>query len=119
MLTMEHNGHHYPARGWRCPHCGRYIAINRQTTAFRPHGPRNSCPGSRTAAYEMNPEDHESWRTGDVYGLLNRYELTANAPFKPRANMDPDDELRMLIDHNRRIVLDAVAYAREHGRCRS
>lgn len=103
----------------RCPECARLIVINRQTGALRPHGPRNSCPGSRTAAYPLTPEDRECWRTGDAYAVLDRYGLTPRAQFKPRRDADLDAELKMLIDHNRRIVLDAVAYAREHGRCRS
>lgn len=103
----------------RCPECGRTVAINRQTGALRPHGTRNGCPGSRMAGCILSPEDRECWRTGDVYELLDRYGLDADRPFKPRRHMDLDDELKMLIDHNRRVVLDAVAYARENGRCRS
>lgn len=103
----------------RCPECGRTINVNRLTGALRPHGPRNSCPGSRMAGTNLAPEDRESWRTGDVYELLDRYRLNADRPFEPRANMGLDDELKMLIDHNRRIVLDAVAWAQEHGHCPS
>jgi hypothetical protein len=98
----------------RCPECGRTVAINRQTAALRPHGPHNGCPGSNMPGTILTLQDRESWRTGDVYELLDRYRLTADRRFEPRPNMDPDDELKMLISHNRRIVLDAVAYVREH-----
>ncbi len=98
-----------------CPHCGRHISINRVTSALRPHGSRNSCPGSRSAAYRLNSEDRESWRTGDVYALLDRYGLNAGCEFRAHHNMDPNDEPKLLINHNRRIILDAVAWARENG----
>jgi hypothetical protein len=97
-----------------CPHCGNVIAINRLTSALRPHGPRYSCPGSRMPAVNLTPEDRESWRTGDVYEVLDRYQLDSKLVFKPYPNMDPDDELTLLINHNRRIILAVDAYAREH-----